>query len=62
MSERLSLPAIEELAAASAAFDADWGVVDEVLYGLCRRHPGHADRRSLTAKLVLIYRAYSVGL
>jgi len=58
----ISLPAIEELAAASAAFDADWGVVDEVLYGLCRRHPGHADRRSLTAKLVLIDRAYSAGL
>jgi hypothetical protein len=58
----ICLPAAEELAAASAAFDADWGAVDDVLYEYCLRHPGHVDRRSLTAKLVLIDRAYSAGL
>jgi hypothetical protein len=33
-----------------------------VLYALCRRYPEHSDRRSLTAKIALIGRAYSAGL
>jgi hypothetical protein len=56
------VPTAEELARANAEFDRDWGGVDDVLRELCRRHPGHTDRRSVTAKVVLIGRAYSAGL
>lgn len=58
----IDLPAAEDIAAAATAFDRDWGAVDEVLYDLCRCYPGHSDRRTLTAKVVLIDRAYSAGL
>jgi hypothetical protein len=40
----------------------DWGAVDDILYDLCRRDPDHGDRRTLTAKLVLINRAYQAGV
>lgn len=56
------LPSASQLADATTAFDQDWGGVDDVLYELCREHPGHADRRTATAKLALIGRAYSAGL
>lgn len=56
------LPSVSQLADATTAFDQDWGGVDDVLYELCREHPGHADRRTATAKLALIGRAYSAGL
>jgi hypothetical protein len=56
------LPRQEELIASTQAFDRDWGAVDEVLYRLCREHPGHEDRRWATAKVALIGRAYSAGL
>ena len=55
-------PTQEDLAAAAAAFDDDWGGVDEVLHDICTRFPGHGDRRSLPAKVALIGRAYSAGL
>lgn len=58
----IRLPTAEELESAAAAFDGDWGAVDEVLYGICRRYAGHSDRRGLTVKVVLIDRAYSAGL
>lgn len=60
--ELIVLPTAGQLAAATAAFDQDWGAVDDVLYQLCREHPDHADRRIVTAKLALIGRAYSAGL
>jgi len=56
------VPTQAELDEAAAAFERDWGAVDEVLYGVCRRYPDHTDRRGLTAKLVLIDRAYAAGL
>jgi hypothetical protein len=56
------LPTQTELDQAAEAFDRDWGVVDEVLYGICRAHPGHAVRREVTAKVALVDRAYSAGL
>ena len=56
------LPSQEELDLGSAAFDQDWGAVDDVLYRLCAEHPDHSSRRGLTAKLALIGRAYSTGL
>jgi hypothetical protein len=56
------IPSQSEIDAWTAAFDQDWGAVDEVLYQVCREHPGHTDRRWTTAKLALIGRAYSAGL
>ncbi len=47
---------------ACRAFDQDWGGVDDVLCRLCEDSPGHSDRRSVTAKLALVGRAYSAGL
>jgi hypothetical protein len=58
----ITLPTQDELDAATAAFARDGGAVDEVLYRLCREYPGHRDRSSLVAKLVLIDRGYSAGL
>ena len=55
-------PTIAELETAAAAFDRDWGGVDDVLYQLCADSPGHADRRTVAAKLALVGRAYSAGL
>jgi hypothetical protein len=56
------VPTAEELAQVRDDFDRDWGGVDEVLYELCRRHPEHTERRSVTAKITLVGRAYSAGL
>jgi len=56
------VPTAEDLARTTAQFDRDWGGVDDVLRELCRRHPEHTDRRSVTAKVALIGRAYSAGL
>jgi len=58
----VSLPTPAQLSNAAASFDRDWGGVDEVLYGICRQHPGHGMRREVTAKVALIDRAYSAGL
>ncbi|GEM_PF-549495 len=58
----IQLPSQAELDAAAAAFERDWGGVDEALCRLCREHPAHDDRRAVTAKLALIDRAYSAGL
>ena len=60
--EPLPLPTQDDLAAAAAAFESDWGAVVEVLYGICERHAGHSDRRAVTAKIALVDRAYSAGL
>lgn len=57
----MNLPTAEQLTNAAAAFESDWGAVDEMLYGICERHPGHSDRRTVTAKVALIDRAYSAG-
>jgi hypothetical protein len=58
----IELPTQQDLDAAAAAFDRDWGAVDEILYGICNRWPAHRERRCVTAKVVLIGRAYSAGL
>jgi hypothetical protein len=51
-----------DLDSSSRTFDQDWGAVDELLYQVCREHPGHTDRRWTTAKVALIDRAYAAGL
>jgi hypothetical protein len=58
----LVVPSQHELAASLSRFDLDWGLVDEVLYRLCRDYPSHTDRRAVTAKLALIGRVYAAGL
>lgn len=58
----MKTPTETELAAAASAFDVDWGGVDEVLYRTCAESPTHTDRRTITAKLALVGRAYSAGL
>ena len=58
----MELPTRQDLDVAVATFESDWGAVDEVLYGLCERHPDHSDRRAVTAKVALVDRAYSAGL
>jgi hypothetical protein len=54
-------PSQQELDDAAAAFDEDWGAVDEVLYEFCHAHPGHASRREVSAKIALIDRTYAAG-
>jgi len=58
----VKLPTAEQLESAAAAFADDWGGVDEVLYGICRKYPGHAVHREVTAKAALIDRTYAAGL
>lgn len=58
----IRVPTTDELANAVKAFADDWGAVDEILYRTCRDHPGHTDRRSVMAKVVLIRRTYSAGI
>lgn len=57
-----TVPSRHDLEVALSQFDADWGLVDEVLYGICREHPGHDDLRAVTAKLALVGRVYAAGL
>jgi len=59
--QTVKLPTAEQLESAAAAFTDSWGGVDEVLYGICRKYPGHAVRREVTAKVALVDRAYSAG-
>lgn len=56
------VPTSEQLENALARFQADWGLIDEVLYGLCRQYPDHGDRRAVCAKLAMIGRVYAAGL
>lgn len=36
-----------------------WAVSDELLYALCRRYPDHRDAKGVTAKMLLIGRAFA---
>lgn len=56
------VPTREELAAAVAAYEQDWGDLDAVLHGICAEHPRHDDRRVVLAKTALIARAYAAGV
>ena len=56
------MPSADQLQFAADRFDRDWGAVDEALYGVCARSPGHGDLRTVTAKIALVGRAYSAGL
>lgn len=58
----IRLPTQQQIDEASATFDDEWGEVDKVLYAVCREHPKHDERRHVTAKVVLVGRAYQAGL
>jgi hypothetical protein len=47
----IKVPTQAQLDTASAAFAADWALVDDVLYGICRRWPTHTDRGQVVAKV-----------
>jgi hypothetical protein len=40
----------------------DWGVTDDVLYELCRNHPGHTALSAVNAKTLLIGRSFASGI
>lgn len=56
------LPSQAALDQSADAFAEDWGELDKVLYTVCREHPGHDERRHVTAKVALVGRAYQAGL
>lgn len=58
----IKLPTQQQIDEAVAAFGKEWGEVDKVLYAVCREHPKHDERRHVTAKVVLVGRAYQAGL
>jgi hypothetical protein len=58
----ITVPAQPQLEQALAQFHNEWGLVDEVLYRLCREHPGHDSARTAIGKVALIGRAYAAGL
>lgn len=46
-----------------AHFQANWGLIDDVLYRLCRGFPDHEGvRATVSAKVVMIGRVYAAGL
>lgn len=38
-----------------------WAISNGVLYSLCKRHPGHADLKASTAKMLIIGRTYAAS-
>ena len=56
------VPTRQELAAAAAAYDQDWGELDAVLRGVCAQHPAHDGRPIVLAKTALVARAYAAGV
>ena len=53
---------LEAYDAACADYAANWRALDEDLYGLCRRLPGHADPAHVNAKLWIIGRTFATGI
>lgn len=58
----IALPTQDEIDAALTRFQADWGLVDKVLYDLCAAYPGHDERAVVTAKIAIVGRVYAAGL
>ena len=58
----IKVPTQQQLDEAQAHFQNEWGLVDEVLYRLCKEHPDHSSRREVVGKLGLIGRAYSAAM
>jgi hypothetical protein len=58
----ITIPTQAQVDDALAKFQTEWGLVDEVLYRVCRDHPGHDSARVAVGKVALIGRAYAAGL
>ncbi len=43
-------------------YAAEWDILDEALYELCRKNPGHAASDAVFAKVFIIGRTYSTGI
>jgi len=50
------------LARAITSYEAGWKSVDNELYGLCRRRPGHSDFADVYSKVAVIGRVYEAGV
>jgi hypothetical protein len=58
----IKVPTQAQLDAAAGVFAADWALVDDVLYGLCRQYPTHTVRGQVVAKVAVIGRAYAASV
>jgi hypothetical protein len=47
---------------ANIRYDAEWSLIDETLYRLCRENPNHSSRPSVFAKVFIIGRSYQTGV
>jgi hypothetical protein len=47
---------------AGRRYDAEWSLLDETLYRLCRENPDNSSRPSVFAKVFIIGRSYETGL
>lgn len=45
-----------------ALADSAWDMGNQVLYDLCRRHPGHSEPGEILAKIWLIGRSYAAAI
>ena len=43
-------------------YKENWKLLDDVLYGLCRKHPYHQEQAEIRAKVNIIGRTYSSGI
>ncbi len=51
----------KEYLSAGSRYDAEWSLLDETLYRLCRENPDNSSRPSVFAKVFLIGRSYETG-
>jgi len=51
-----------QLGPALEQYHERWGILDEELYGLCDRHPGHSDLAAVLAKVAIIGRTYATRI
>jgi hypothetical protein len=45
-----------------AQSESPWDLTNEVLYNLCRKHPGHCERPAVLAKILLIGRSHAAAI
>ncbi len=51
-----------EYLSAGSRYDAEWSLLDETLYRLCRENPDNSSRPSVFAKVFIIGRSYQTGI
>jgi len=57
-----TLVKVKAPAARRAIDDTIWDTANGILYGLCRKYPGHTDDAIIVAKLWLIGRSYAAAI